>query len=58
MGKNIPLAKLEKSIKHSLWFGVYDSTKQIDFEILATDIIAFAYLCDVFIVEAYRKMGL
>ncbi len=56
--QNIPLATVEKSIKHSLCFGVYDAGKQIGFARVITDYTAFAYLCDVFIIEPYRKKGL
>ena len=56
--KNIPLATVEKSIKHSLCFGVYDGITQIGFARVITDYTAFAYLCDVFIIETYRKKGL
>ena len=56
--KNIQLATVEKSIKHSLCFGVYDGTIQIGFARVITDYTAFAYLCDVFIIEAYRGKGL
>ncbi len=57
-GKNIPLATVEKSIKHSLCFGLYYGTTQIGFARVITDMTTFAYLCDVFIIEPYRKRGL
>ena len=56
--QNIPLATVEKSIKYSLCFGVYDGTTQVGFARVITDYTAFAYLCDLFIVEPYRKRGL
>lgn len=56
--QNIPLATVEKSIQHSLCFGVYSSGTLVGFARLITDRTAFAYLCDVFIIEAYRKRGL
>ncbi len=56
--QNIPLAMVQKSIKHSLCFGMYDGTTQIGFARVVTDMTAFAYLCDVFIIETYRKRGL
>lgn len=49
-----PRAVIEKSIKHSLNFGVYDGDKQIGFARVVTDRAVFAYLCDVFIHEDYR----
>jgi len=48
----------EKSIKHSLCFGVYDDGNQIGFARVVTDYTLFAYLCDVFILEDYQGQGL
>jgi N-acetylglutamate synthase-like GNAT family acetyltransferase len=51
-------ATIEKSIKHSLNFGVYDGDRQIGFARVVTDYAVFAYLCDVFIHEEYRGRSL
>jgi len=48
----------EKSIQHSLCFGVYDGEQQIGFARVVTDYATFAWLCDVFILEPYRGQGL
>jgi len=56
--QNIPYATVEKSLQHSLCFGMYDGNKLIGFARLITDRAAFAYLCDLFIIEQYRKRGL
>ncbi|MDI9364777.1 MAG: GNAT family N-acetyltransferase [Flavobacterium sp.] len=56
--QNIPLATVEKSLKHSLCFGMYHGTKLIGFARLITDMTNFAYLCDVFVIVTYRKKGL
>lgn len=55
-----PRTVIERSIKHSLNFGVYDSSllKQIGFSRVVTDFATFAYLCDVFIHEDYRGQSL
>jgi GNAT superfamily N-acetyltransferase len=53
-----PRATVEKSIKHSLCFGVYDESKQVGFARVITDFATFAYLADVFILEEYRGHGL
>ena len=45
---------IEKSIRNSLNFGVYDGDRQIGFARVVTDCATFAYLCDVFIHEDYR----
>jgi len=49
---------IEKSIKHSLNFGVYEGEKQIGFARVVTDRAVFAYLCDVVIHEDYRGHAL
>ena len=49
-----PRRLIERSIKHSLNFGVYDGERQIGFARVVTDQAIFAYLCDVFIHEDYR----
>ena len=48
----------EKSIQHSLCFGVYDQDRQVGFARVVTDYTIFAYLCDVFILSAYQGQGL
>lgn len=53
-----PRDVIEKSIKHSLNFGVYDGEEQIGFARVVTDRAVFAYLCDVFIHEDYRGRAL
>jgi N-acetylglutamate synthase-like GNAT family acetyltransferase len=56
--KNIPLTVVEKSIEHSLCFGVYAGNRQIGFARVISDYATMAYLADVFILEAYRGRGL
>src|SRR5258706_2642194 len=51
-------ATIERSIQHSLNFGVYDNGKQIGFARVVTDYAVFGYLCDVFIHEDYRSRAL
>jgi GNAT superfamily N-acetyltransferase len=53
-----PLPVVEKSIEHSICFGVYHGTRQAGFARVVTDYATFAWLCDVFIVESYRGQGL
>jgi GNAT superfamily N-acetyltransferase len=48
---------LERSIENSLCFGVYLDGKQIGFARVVTDFATFAWLADVFIVEAERGHG-
>lgn len=48
----------EKTIEHSLCFGIYYQDRQIGFARVVTDYTIFAYLCDVFILEEYQGQGL
>ncbi len=54
----IPRAVVERSIEHSLPFGVYHGTRQVGFARVITDYTTFAYIGDVFIIEEYRGRGL
>lgn len=50
---------IEKSIEHSLCFGVFTSeNKQVGFARVVTDYAVFAWLLDVFIIEDFRGKGL
>ncbi|MBL8058033.1 MAG: GNAT family N-acetyltransferase [Anaerolineales bacterium] len=55
-----PLAVVERSVQHSLCFGLYAAAggSQIGFARVVTDYATFAWLCDVFVLEAYRGQGL
>lgn len=55
---NIPPSVVQKSIQHSLCFGVYEGSRQIGFARVISDYATMAYLADVFILEAYRGQGL
>ena len=54
----IPIETVRKFIDHCLTVGVYHQDKQVGFARGITDYTTFAYLADVFIIEAYRKKGL
>ena len=49
---------VEKSIRNSLCFGVFDEEQQVGFARIVSDYITFAWLCDVFIAESHRGQGL
>ncbi len=49
---------VERSIRHSLCFGVFDGDEQIGFARVVSDRATFAYLADVFILESHRGRGL
>jgi GNAT superfamily N-acetyltransferase len=56
--EGIPIETVEKSIEHSLNFGVYKAGEQIGFARVITDYATYAYIGDVFILEDYRGQGL
>jgi len=51
-------AVLERGIANSLCFGLYRGADQAGFARAITDCATYAYLSDVFVLEAYRGAGL
>ena len=49
-----PREVVERSIRHSLCFGVFDGDAQVAFARVITDRAVFGYLADVFVVPEYR----
>ena len=56
--KGIPADVVARSIRNSLCFGVLKGRAQVGFARVVTDYATFAYLADVFILQAYRGRGL
>lgn len=56
--KGIPIATVKRSIENSLFFGIYKDHVQVGFARWVTDKATFAWLCDVYINEHYRGLGL
>ena len=57
--KGIPLELMQKAIDNSLCFGVFsDAQEQVGFARMVTDKATFAYLADVFVLEAHQGKGL
>ena len=54
----IPVEIVRRSIDNSLVFGVYTDDEQVGFARVVTDYATFAYLADVFVLEAHRGRGL
>ncbi len=52
-----PRQRIVASLQHSLVFGVYDGKQQVGMARIVTDYATFAWLCDVFVEEAYRGQG-
>ncbi|GGC89607.1 GNAT family N-acetyltransferase [Undibacterium terreum] len=55
--KGISLALVQRSIQHSLCFGVYLEGRQIAFARVVSDYATFAYLVDVFVIAEQRGKG-
>jgi GNAT superfamily N-acetyltransferase len=54
----IPRATVARAIAHSLCFGAFWQGQQVGFARIVTDCATFAYLCDVYVLEAHRGRGL
>lgn len=53
----IPRATVARAIANSLCFGVFHQGQQVGFARMITDKTTFAYLCDVYVLEAHRGHG-
>ena len=53
-----PREIIAESLDRSLVFGVYDGKRQVGLARVVTDYATFAWLCDVFVDEAYRGQGI
>ena len=51
-------AIVERAITNSLCFGLYHKAEQVGFARVITDKATFAYLADVFVLDAHRGKGL
>lgn len=56
--KGIPREVVERAVRHSLCFGLYDATRQVGMARVITDRATYAYLCDVFVAASHRGRGL
>jgi ribosomal protein S18 acetylase RimI-like enzyme len=57
---DIPRDVVERAARHSLCFGLYEQAggAQVGLARVVTDHATFAYLCDVYVLEAHRGRGL
>lgn len=53
-----PREVIDKALRHSLNFGVYQGMAQVGLARVISDYATFAYLCDVFILESHQGAGL
>lgn len=56
--RGIPRDVVERSIRNSLCFGVFDGAAQVAFTRVVTDRATYGYLCDVYVLEPYRGRGI
>ena len=56
--RGVPREVVERSLRHSLVFGLYEGGRQVGFARVVTDRATFAYLADVFVLESHRGRGL
>ena len=56
--KGVTPARLTTAIANSLCFGIYHQQELVGFARVVTDNATFAYICDVFVLETHRRLGL
>lgn len=54
----VPMDVVRRSIGGSIVFGVYRGVEQVGFTRVVSDKATFAWICDVFVLDAYRGQGL
>ena len=54
----IARAQVERAARHSVCYGLYGPDGQVGYARVVTDQVSFAYLADVFVLEAHRGGGL
>ena|ERR1041385_1096812 len=55
--ENIPREAVERAVRNSLCFGLFDGKAQVGLARVVTDYATFAYLCDVYVLESHRGRG-
>ena len=56
--EGIPREILERALRGSLCFGLYEGERQVGLARVITDAATFAYLCDVYVLPEMRGRGL
>ncbi|HEX2078396.1 MAG TPA: GNAT family N-acetyltransferase [Longimicrobium sp.] len=54
----IPRDVVERAVRHSLCFGIFDGGAQVAFARVISDRATYAYLADVYVLRPYRGRGL
>lgn len=56
--KGMPVEKLRIALENSMCFGLYHHSAQVGLARIITDKATFAYLCDVYVMDTHRGIGL
>jgi GNAT superfamily N-acetyltransferase len=56
--EGIPRDVVERSLRNSLCFGLYEEERQVGLARVITDLATYAYLCDVYVLPEKRGQGL
>jgi len=56
--EGIPRRIVERAVRNSLCFGLFDGPAQVGLARVVTDYATYAYLCDVYVLESHRGQGL
>jgi len=56
--EGIPRETVERALRNSLCFGLYEGRRQVGLARVITDGATFAYLCDVYVLPEMRGWGL
>ena len=56
--EGIPREIVERAVRNSLCFGLFDGAAQVGLARVVTDYATYAYLCDVYVLESHRGRGL
>ena len=56
--KGISREIVARSMENSLCFGIYSRNQQVGFARVISDFATYAYIADVFVLDAYRGRGL
>lgn len=56
--EGVPREIVERAVRHSLCLALWCDGAQVGLARVVTDRATFAYLCDVYVLEAHRRQGL
>jgi GNAT superfamily N-acetyltransferase len=56
--EGLPRETLERAMRNSLCFGLFEGEQQVGFARVVSDRTTFAYVCDVFVLQSHQGRGL